>query len=205
MKIEFLINKILCIAQRIKYKIIFSDLQIDPWHLSGTFYCRAYKIKTLEIINSIKPNYYIDIGCGIGEILNKVDIKNSNKFGFDIDKNLGIAIKKANHSFYFSSDKKKFFDHLKANIEGENNKIIVSLLGFSHRITEKNLLEYLSTLNKILGPYILITDSVFDESKEYKYSHKSFLDKQEHIIEYIEKVDQIRSLYCISFKNSIIQ
>ena len=32
---------------------------------------REYKIKTLEIIKKVKPNYYIDIGCGIGEILNK--------------------------------------------------------------------------------------------------------------------------------------
>ena len=88
---------------------------------------------------------------------------------------------------------------------GENKKIIVSLLGFSHTITEKKLYIYLNTLNEILGPYILIADSVFDKSKEYKYHHKSFFDKQEKIIEYIERIDQIRSLYCISFKNSVVK
>ena len=75
------------------------------------------------------------------------------------------------------------------------------LINFSHKITEENLFKYLDTLNQILGPYILITDSIFDNSKEYKYNHKSFFDKQEEIIEYIEQIDQIRSLYCISFKN----
>ena len=203
--IKYFLNKILCIFQRVKYRFLFYGMNIDPWHLSGTFYCRKYKTKTLEIINRIKPDYYIDIGCGLGEILSKVDLKNKNKFGFDIDNKLEFAIKKTNPNFYFSSDKKKFFNLLRKKIVGENKKIIVSLLNFSHTITEKKLYIYLNTLHKILGPYILIADSVFDKSKEYKYHHKSFFDKQEKIIEYIERIDQIRSLYCISFKNSVVK
>lgn len=204
-KIKDYLYKILCIYQRIKYRILFHNFKIDPWHLSGTFYCRKYKTKTLEIINRIKPDYYIDIGCGLGEILSKVDLKNKKKFGFDIDNKLELAIKKTKPNFYFSTNKKVFFNLLRKKIEGENKKIIVSLLNFSHTITEKKLYIYLNTLHKILGPYILITDSVFDKSKEYKYHHKSFFDKQETIIEYIERIDQIRSLYCISFKNSVIK
>ena len=82
---------------------------------------------------------------------------------------------------------------------------MVSLLGFSHKINDKKLFDLLNDLKKILGPYILITDSVYNKSREYKYSHKSFLEKQEKIIEYIERIDKIRSLYCISFENRIIE
>ena len=53
-KIKNYFNKLFCIVQRIRYKLIFYGMNIDPWHLSGTFYCREYKIKTLEIINLIK-------------------------------------------------------------------------------------------------------------------------------------------------------
>ena len=204
-KLKFFIYKFLCITERIRYKFLFYNLNLDPWHLSGTFYCRKYKIKTLEIINRINPDYYIDIGCGLGEILKKVDLKKANKFGFDIDDRLQLAIKKTKPDFYFSSNKEKFYNLLRKKIVGKNKKIIVSLLGFSHKITDKKLFKYLTKLNEILGPYILITDSVFDKSKEYRYSHKSFLDKQEQIIEYIERIDKIRSLYCISFKNRIIE
>ena len=94
---------------------------------------------------------------------------------------------------------------LKENIKGNNNKIVVSLLGFSHKINDKKLFRILNELMEILGPYILITDSVYDKSKEYKYSHRLFLEKQEKIIEYVERIDKIRSLYCISFENSIIE
>ena len=199
------LNKILCIVQRIRYKFLFNGLNIDPWHLKGTFYCRKYKIKTLEIIKKIKPNYYIDIGCGIGEILNKVELGSEKKFGFDIDERLAPAIKKIKGDFNFSCNKKKFYDLLKENINGQNNKIIVSLLGFSHKISDKELFIYLNELRLILGPYILITDSVNDKSKEYKYSHKSFLDKQKNIIKYFKKIDKLRSLYCISFIDGVIE
>ena len=84
-------------------------MNLDPWHLNGTFYCRAYKIKTLEIIKKIKPNYYVDIGCGIGEILNKVELSDKNKFGFDIDEKIAKAIKKINPKIYFSSNQQKLF------------------------------------------------------------------------------------------------
>ena len=107
-KIKYYLYKILCIYQRIKYRILFYNLNIDPWHLSGTFYCRKYKTKTLEIINRIKPDYYIDIGCGLGEILNKVELKNKNKFGFDIDNKLELAIKKTNLISIFQVIKKSF-------------------------------------------------------------------------------------------------
>ena len=178
-------------------------MNIDPWHLSGTFYCREYKIKTLEIIKNIKPNYYIDIGCGLGEILNKVELSEKNKFGFDIDYELTKAVRKLNSKIFFSSNKEKFFNHLSNNIKGNNNRIIVSLLNFAHTISDYEFTEYLIKLHKILGPYILITDSVFDKSKEYRFSHKTFLDKQENILEYIESIDEIRSLYCILIKNKI--
>jgi len=197
--------KILCIFQRIKYRLLLYKLNIDPWHLNGTFYCRRYKIKTLEIINKINPNFYIDIGCGIGEILNKVELSSNNKFGFDIDESIAPAIKKLKGDFYFSSNKNTFYSELKEKINGKNNKIIVSLLGFSHKISDKKLFNYLNELRFILGPYILITDSVYDNSKEYKYSHKSFLDKQKKIIEYVERIDKIRSLYCISLEDELVE
>ena len=204
LRLKIFIHKIFCIAQRIKYRILFKGMNLDPWHLNGTFYCRAYKIRTLEIIKKIKPNYYVDIGCGIGEILNKVELSDRNKFGFDIDEKIAKAIKKINPKIYFSSNQQNFFNHLSKNIKGNNNKIVVSLLGFSHTISDYELSEYLIKLHQILGPYILITDSIFDKSKEYKFSHKSFLDKQENIVEHIESIDQIRSLYCISIENKII-
>ena len=204
LEIKDIYHKILCIAQRIKYNFLFYGLNIDPWHLRGTFYCRKYKIKTLEIIKRIKPDYYIDIGCGIGEILNKVELSSTKKFGFDPDDRLLKAIKKTKNNFYFSSNKKKFLNLLKENIKGANNKIVLSLLGFSHTITDKRLFNFLNEMYSILGPYILITDSVYDKSKEYKYSHKELLDNQGKIIEYVERIDKLRSLYCIAFNEQII-
>ena len=42
----------------------------------------------LEIINNLKPSFYIDIGCGLGEILARVNLRPNLKFGYDLDNRL---------------------------------------------------------------------------------------------------------------------
>ena len=170
------LNKIRCIVQRIRYKFLFYGINIDPWHLKGTFYCRKYKIKTLEIINKIKPNYYIDIGCGIGEILNRVELSSKNKFGFDIDERLAPAINRIKGDFNFSSDKKKFYNLLKEKIKGQKNKIIVTLLGFSHKISDRKLIKF-SAITVYIGLTIFFF-SVF--LIDVKISTHAFLNTLEY-------------------------
>ena len=48
LKTKYLINKILCIAQRTKYRILFKGMNLDPWHLSGTFTAENIKLKPLK-------------------------------------------------------------------------------------------------------------------------------------------------------------
>ena len=62
----------------------------------------------------------------------------------DIDESLAPAINKTTGDFYFSSNKKIFYNLLKEKIKGQKNKIIVTLLGFSHKISDKHLFNYLT-------------------------------------------------------------
>ena len=45
--------------------------------LKWYFLLQKIQNQNLEMINKIKPDYYIDIGCGIGELLNKVKLKST--------------------------------------------------------------------------------------------------------------------------------
>ena len=74
------------------------------------FFCRTYKIESLKIINYLRPDIYIDIGCGLGEILTKVKIPPENKWGYDIDLSLIKVHKIFNKkNFTFFSDEKELF------------------------------------------------------------------------------------------------
>ena len=50
---------------------------------------------------------------------------------------------------------------------------------------------------KIIGPYTLVLDNIYDKGKEYKYNHHDFLFNHDGLIKYFHKVDKLRSLYCL--------
>ena len=105
---NYLLSKFLCIKERIYFRIKFHKINIDKWHLNGTFYCRKYKQFALEIINNLRPKLYIDIGCGLGELLSKVKLEDSFKIGYDKDSKLSKAQEILNNKFKFFQ-KKNFF------------------------------------------------------------------------------------------------
>ncbi len=187
-----------CFLQRLYYFSKFRKYDIYKWHLKGTFYCRQYKIKALEIIDSLKPDLYVDIGCGLGEILSKVKLEPSRKIGFDIDQGLTEIIKSNfRKNFIFFHKKQDLIKYLK-NFSNTNNEIVViSMLNFIHTLSEDDLINFISELYKNIGSYVLLVDNIFVKSFQYKYSHHYYLLNHQGLIKYFPNVDNIRNLYFI--------
>jgi len=190
--------KYLCLYQRFIYSIKLSNIEIYKWHLSGTFYCRIYKMQSLKIINSLKPDIYIDIGCGLGEILKRVQLKKEFKLGYDLDLRLIKANKILNNNdFIFFTDEDELLNSAKQLIVNKGQKVVLSMLGFSQHLSNKILVEMINKYFQVIGKYTLLIDNVYINSKEYKYNHHDFLYNHKGLINYFHKVDQLRSLYCI--------
>ena len=199
--ILFLLNyskKMFCLIQRLIYRIKYRRFKLDKWHFEGTFYCRNYKMLSLKIINNLKPKLYIDLGCGLGEILSKVKLDSNYKLGYDIDLRLQEYYKK------FGKDKYKFFTDESLLLRYTNSinivkgdSIIISMLNFAHEVKQQDLIKTLERYKSILGKFILLIDNIKNDSKVYKYDHHDMLYNNYKLIKYIHKVDQLRSLYCI--------
>jgi SAM-dependent methyltransferase len=184
--------------QRIYFRFQFRNYDIYKWHLNGTFFCRKYKIKAVEIINHLNPKIYIDIGCGLGEVLHRVNLESSRKLGYDIDlrlkKLIPIIFKKDFKFFYNENSLYKYANKLEYS---KDDVIVISMLNFIHNISQNNLIKIIEKNYKKLGKYILIIDNIFVKSEVYKYNHHSFLINHNGLIKYWTKVDNMRSLYCI--------
>ena len=191
--------KSLCLYQRFIYYVKLRNIDIYRWHLSGTFYCRIYKMQSLEIINSLKPDLYIDIGCGLGEILSKVELPTDHKFGYDLDSRLVNAINILHKKdFMFFTNEDELFFKAKKLIFNQDQKVVLSMLGFSQDLTNESLVKKINRYFNIIGKFTLLIDNIYINSKEYRYDHHDFLYNHEGLIKYFHKVDQLRSLYCIS-------
>ena len=187
-----------CFIQRFFYKIKFINIDIYDWHLKGTFYCRKYKINALEIIQNLNPNIYIDIGCGLGEILTKVSLDEKFKIGFDTDKRLPAAHNLFNNlNFNFFSNQDYLFSYTKKINIKKDKLIILSALNFMQNFSTDELNEFIKKYFENLGEFILLIDSIYVKDKLYKYDHHNFLYNHKGLIKYYHKVDNLRSLYCI--------
>ena len=190
--------KFLCIFQRLYYRFRLNGLNIDKWHLKGTFFCRKYKILALNLINELNPKLYIDIGCGLGELLSRVKLNVHYKLGYDKEKILREAnlILQKNKFEYFSSEKKLIKYANELNIKNDE-LIVISMLNFVHDLNLKELKHIINKYQQQLGSYILLIDNIFQKEKVYKNNHHQFLFNHDGLIKYLYKVDNLRSLYCI--------
>ena len=82
------------IFSRIFLRILSLGLKVPKWHLNATFESRDYKRKVIKISNFYKTNFVIEIGCGIGEILGRLNA--SQKYGVDINEDTLILCKRLN-------------------------------------------------------------------------------------------------------------
>ena len=186
-----------CITQRIYYKILFKNKSIYDWHLSGTFYCRKYKMTSLKIINSLKPDIYIDIGCGLGEILSKVTLESKFKYGYDSDGRLKDLITSLYiDKFIFFQKEDELFEHASLK-KKDDDLVVISMLGFAHNLSRYEIEQLFINYHKKIGSYILLIDAFYVKDKLYKYNHHEFLYNHNGLIKFLFKVDNLRSLYCI--------
>lgn len=74
-------NCILGGMKRERYKILHKKYQFDSWHISP-YEFKKYLQDTAAYVNANKANVVVDVGCGLGELLQHINA--GIKVGFDI-------------------------------------------------------------------------------------------------------------------------
>ena len=54
-----------------------------PWHAQSPTSARPYRHGVAELVNSISPSIVVEVGCGLGAILARVNA--AHRFGYDVD------------------------------------------------------------------------------------------------------------------------
>lgn len=72
-----------CRVARLWLGVLQRVFQFDAWHSSSPYSCRPYKRVVVGIVNSLRPNSVVEVGCGLGEILSRTCAR--QRFGFDSD------------------------------------------------------------------------------------------------------------------------
>ncbi len=202
-------NKFFCVFERLYYRIRLLNLyrEINNWHLNGTFYCRDYKIKALDIIHKIKPGFVIDIGCGLGDLTARIKLPSEKKCGFDIEKPLEKAINRLYPKrFYFFSNENRLEEYVKLFYKKEDQPLLIICLNYLHTISHQDFIASLSVYLKKYGSFLLLADSINFRNSEFPFMHKDCLENLSGLQRTYPNVDSIRSIYLISInKNNLSQ
>ena len=78
-----MIKRLRCLCERTWLRTIRHIFRFDEWHANAPYACRPYKKMVVDLVNSLHPVTVVEVGCGLGEILSRVNAE--NRYGLDSD------------------------------------------------------------------------------------------------------------------------
>jgi hypothetical protein len=74
-----------CALGRVGLRCLRLLFRFDAWHANAAYACRPYKRAVVELANGLQPGVAVELGCGLGDIISRVDAR--ERIGVDVDAN----------------------------------------------------------------------------------------------------------------------
>ena len=179
------------------YTLIKPIFGFEEWHRSNPFHLRPYKKYVVDLINELNPNTTIEVGCGLGEMLQRV--KSKKKIGIDPSPN----VIKANRLVHTFSNTEWVVGDISAINDLDTKDIdVIFMIGWLHIIKPKELQKLLISICD--KTKYLVVDRFIKDLNEKDFFHDfSYLeDSMDLISEKKTDKDDVRS-YCIYKRKEI--
>jgi SAM-dependent methyltransferase len=76
-------QRLRCRAERVWLNAVRQVFGFDAWHASAPYTCRPYKKRVVELANTLHPHTVVEVGCGLGDIVSRIDAQ--CRYGLDLD------------------------------------------------------------------------------------------------------------------------
>jgi hypothetical protein len=138
----------------------------DRWHASAPYSCRPYKQLVVELANALQPSIAMEVGCGLGDIISRVNAV--DRFGIDADLKVIRAAR-------FLHRGRGFWIHddgipIQRIVPQERTIDCLIMVNWIHNLDPKRLSELLLPL--LPRTRYLILDAIdADGPNSYRYKH----------------------------------
>ncbi len=173
-------SRLRCRIDRLWLHALRLFFRFDPWHAAAPYSCRPYKALVVELANALQPSLAVEIGCGLGEIIGRINA--ADRFGVDADHRVIRAAR-------FLHCGRGFWIHGEGNcidslVAPECKIDCLIMVNWIHSLSP----EHLSDLVVPLLPRtrFLIVDAI-DADGPSSYRHK-------HDFEFLSKLARMRSV-----------
>ena len=146
--------------------ILAKIFKFHPWHADAPTSARHYRLLVAKIVNELKPKTVVEVGCGLGEIL--IRINAPEIYGYDADEG---AIRAAR----FLRGKKVIFIHGDLKTVALQQIDVLILINWINKISPASLEEQLIPL--IQRTRYLLLDALDPAVPGYKHNFKFLASK----------------------------
>ena len=159
---------------REKYKRLQKKYGFDTWHFSP-YEWREYSQKTAAYINAHRVKKVVDIGCGLGGLLQHIDAP--TKIGMDIHEDVILAARElGDDSIIYRVGS---FDE----VTGEKDIDYLITLGFTHGGTEETWKETYHTIAERNDIRHFVVDTVPEDGPSHFLNYRNILPENYEKIE----------------------
>jgi SAM-dependent methyltransferase len=135
--------------------------KFHPWHAEAPTSVRPYRYLVAKLVNKLEPTTVVEVGCGLGFILELV--RAPRRYGFDLDEG---AVRAAQ----FLHDKSIIFTHGDLTSVDIAQIDVMILVNWIHDVSPSELDALLKPL--LRRTRFLLLDAIDpDESSGYRYKH----------------------------------
>ncbi|MDB4984649.1 MAG: hypothetical protein JWM20_828 [Patescibacteria group bacterium] len=182
-------NSAFCSIKKIYYRILRLWFGFDAWHARAPFECRPYKQVVVDLCNSVRSDVAVEIGCGLGEIISRVNA--GKRIGLDTDPHaIGAA------TFLYGNENTLFktgsSDSL-GDITGK--KVLVIAVNFHHGFTPDEAKLFFDHIMSSNFNFLVSDRTLLRQSGWYDHDLASMYPGTLRVAEKRHDVENVRELF----------
>ena len=158
--------KLRCHIDRLGLRLLQLIFGFDRWHVGAPYSCRPYKAVVIELANALRPSVIVEAGCGLGDIISRVDA--IDRFGIDTDARVirAARILHFGRGLWIHGD----VDCIQSVVPWERTIDCLIMVNWIHNLSPERLAEILLPL--LPRTTFLILDAIdADGPSSYRYKH----------------------------------
>lgn len=175
-----------CRVDRWLLGLIARRYKFDPWHASAPYSCRPYKKAVVDLVNGLAPSSVVEVGCGLGDIVSRIDAP--NRFGYDTDRGVVRAAR------LLHGRRLEFVEGDASNVAQSSMDVLI-MVNWLHNVSPSELGNLLPPLAD-RAKYLVFDAMDFDAPASYRYRHDfALLDGVAERVSTTRVPDEPRSFY----------
>jgi SAM-dependent methyltransferase len=170
----------------------------DDWHSTAPFECRPYKAEVVKLANSVSAASVLEIGCGLGEIISRVNAE--RRIGIDINQAVVYAARNL-YGNLCTFEVSSLTDIETLRVQCGAHVDLLIMVNWPHLLPWHELSTQIKSIIECMQIKHIVIDGISDVALDYAHHHGSQNFGQiGEIVKSVPASDGVRTLYLLDVR-----